>query len=67
MDWYDAKITKPPKFKKMVLSYDQHAKHFIQEEKKKQLNTAPEKVFEGFKKSSQQTKTSKNKKKNKKK
>ena len=67
MDWYDAKVVKPPKFKKIVLSYDAHAKHFVDMEKKKAIDTAPEKVFEGYssrkkskdkiKKSSQKTKT----------
>ena len=47
-EWYDAKVVKPPKFKKIVLSYDAHAKHFIQEAKKKIIDTAPEKVFEGY-------------------
>ena len=48
MDWYDAKVVKPPKFKKIVLSYDAHAKHFKEEAKKKMIDTAPEKVFEGY-------------------
>ena len=48
MDWYDAKVVKPPKFKKIVLSYDAHAKHFKEEAKKKIIDTAPEKVFEGY-------------------
>lgn len=61
MEWYDAKTTKAPKMKKIVLSYDAHAKHFVQTEKKKQLNTAPEKVFDGFKKGSGKYKTSKKK------
>ena len=67
MNWYDAKVVKPPKFKKIVLSYDAHAKHFKEEAKKKMIDTAPEKVFEGYssrksskvkvRKSSQKTKT----------
>ena len=54
--------SKPPKFKKIVLSYDAHAKHFIEEKKKMEIKTQPENVFEGFKKNgklSQNTKTSK--------
>lgn len=72
MDWYDAKVVKPPKFKKIVLSYDAHAKHFVQEAKKKLLDTSPEKVFEGYSSrkssvgtSSQNTKKNKTKKKKK--
>lgn len=55
--------SKPPKIRKIVLSYDSHAKHFIEEKKKKEVKTQPENVFEGFKKSSQKVKS--NKKKNK--
>ncbi len=48
--------------KKIVLSYDAHAKHFIEVKKKAALNTAPEKVFEGYKKSGRKTKTTEKKK-----
>ena len=77
MEWYDAKVVKAPKFKKIVLSYDAHAKHFVQEAKKKLIDTAPEKVFEGYSSrksvkssvglSSQSTKKNNTKKKKKKK
>jgi len=62
--FWSPKNAKAPKIKRVVLSYDAHAKHFIEEKKKKQLNTAPEKVFEGYKgSSSQKTKTTKKQKK----
>ena len=57
--------SKPPKFKKIVLSYDSHAKHFVEQKKALEIKTQPENVFEGYKKvnksvrkSSQKSKTS---------
>jgi hypothetical protein len=57
--------SKPPKFKKVVLSYDSHAKHFVEQKKALEIKTQPENVFDGYKKvnksvrkSSQKSKTS---------
>ena len=40
--------SKPPKFKKVVLSYDSHAKHFVEQKKALEIKTQPENVFEGY-------------------